>query len=87
MVRILQFERARLFPLSGFALAQSPRDRGIFETILSNRMIRPAVAEKLPGFDHAMARKEPEFSDESTIAASGMGKKGCLISGNQNRLN
>jgi hypothetical protein len=50
-------------------------------------MIRPAVTEKLPGLDHVMARKEPQFSGESTIAASDIGKKGCLISGKQNRLN
>jgi hypothetical protein len=63
------------------------RTSAILETILRNRMTRPAVAEKLSGFDHIMARKEPEFSDESSIAASDMEKRGCLISGNQSRLN
>jgi hypothetical protein len=50
-------------------------------------MTRPAVTEKLLGFDHVMARKEPEFSGESSIAASDIGNKGCLISGNQSILN
>jgi hypothetical protein len=45
------------------------------------------VAGKLPGFDHVTVRKEPEFSGESSIAASDMGKKGCLMSANQSRLN
>jgi hypothetical protein len=63
------------------------RTSAILKTMLRNRMTRPAVVEKLPGIDHVMARKEPEFSGESSIAASDIGKRGCLISRNQSRLN